>query len=63
MIKKELITLKSDPRLIGFLFFMPVLLLLLFGFALKMEPTGVSMAFVDEDKSFFNNSTFAHRFH
>ncbi len=55
MIKKELITLKSDPRLIGFLFFMPVLLLLLFGFALKMEPSDVSMAFVDEDKSFFSN--------
>jgi ABC-2 type transport system permease protein len=50
---KELITLRRDPRLIGFLFFMPVLLLLLFGFALKIEPSNVKMAYLDEDKSFF----------
>ena len=52
--KKELLTLKRDPRLIGFLLFMPVLLLLLFGFALKIEPSNVKMAYLDEDKSFFS---------
>ncbi|MCW8838666.1 MAG: ABC transporter permease [Thiovulaceae bacterium] len=51
--KKELLTLKRDPRLIGFLLFMPILLLLLFGYALKIEPSNVKMAYFDEDKTFF----------
>jgi len=55
IVKKELITLRRDPRLIGFLFFMPLLLLLLFGYALKMEPKDIKMAYVDQDKSFFSN--------
>lgn len=55
MVKKELIILRRDSRLIGFLFFMPVLLLLLFGYALKMEPNNIKMVYVDDDKSFFSN--------
>jgi len=34
---------------------MPLLLLLLFGFALKLEPENVKMAYVDDDRSYFSN--------
>ena len=53
--KKELLQLWSDKRLVAFLFFMPLLLLLLFGFALKLEPENVKMAYVDDDRSYFSN--------
>ena len=53
--KKEFMQLKSEPRLIGFIIFMPILMLVLFGFALKLEPKNVKMAYLDEDKSFFSN--------
>ncbi len=53
--KKEFMQLKSEPRLIGFLIFMPVMMLVLFGYALKLEPKNVAMAYVDADKSFFSN--------
>lgn len=53
--KKEFMQLKSEPRLIGFIIFMPIVLLVLFGFALKIEPENVKMAYVDDDKSFFSN--------
>ena len=52
---KEFKQLKSEPRLIGFIIFMPVLMLILFGYALRLEPTDVKMAFVDEDKSYFSS--------
>lgn len=55
IVKKEFLQLRRDPRLIGFLFFMPVLLMVLFGFALKLEPKNVKMAYLDEDKSYFSN--------
>ncbi len=53
--KKELIQLKRDPRLIGFLIFMPIMLMILFGYGLRLEPKNVKMAFVDNDKSYFSN--------
>jgi len=53
--KKEFMQLKSEPRLIGFLIFMPLLMLILFGYALRLEPKDVKMAYVDNDKSFFSN--------
>ncbi|MDF1876953.1 ABC transporter permease [Sulfurimonas sp. SAG-AH-194-L11] len=53
--KKEFMQLKSEPRLIGFLIFMPLMMLLLFGYALKLEPKDVKMAYVDADKSYFSN--------
>jgi len=53
--KKELTQLKRDPRLIALIVMMPILMLLLFGFALKLEPKNVKMAYVDNDKSYFSN--------
>lgn len=53
--KKEFMQLRSEPRLIVFLIFMPLLMLILFGYALRLEPKDVKMAYVDNDKSYFSN--------
>jgi len=53
IIKKELLQLRRDPRLIALIIAMPLLLLVLFGLALKLEPQSVKMAYFDEDPSFF----------
>ena len=55
LMKKEFLQLRRDPRLIGFIIMAPVVLLILFGLALKLEPEHVSMAYVDHDRSFFSN--------
>jgi len=55
IVKKEFMQLRSEPRLIGFLLFMPLLMLILFGYALRLEPKDINMAYVDSDKSYFSN--------
>ena len=55
LIKKEFIQLRRDPRLLGFIVIMPIILTTLFGFALKLEPDNVKMAYVDKDPSIFSN--------
>lgn len=55
IIKKELLQLRRDPRLIALIIIMPLILLILFGVALKLEPKDVKMVYCDEDKSFFTN--------
>ena len=55
MVTKEFLQLRRDPRLIGFIIMMPVLLFLLFGVALKLEPENVPMAYVDNDRSLFSD--------
>lgn len=55
MMRKEFLQLRRDPRLIGFIVVMPVVLLILFGLALKLEPENVRMAYVDDDQSLFSN--------
>ncbi len=55
IMNKELLQLKRDPRLIGFILFFPIVLMILFGLALKLEPENVQMAYVDEDQSLFSN--------
>ena len=55
IVKKELLQLRRDPRLIGLIVVMPLLLLALFGVALQLEPHNVKMAYYDGDKSFFTN--------
>ncbi|MCW8855303.1 MAG: ABC transporter permease [Gammaproteobacteria bacterium] len=54
IIKKELLQLWRDPRLLALIVVMPLLLLLLFGVALKLEPKNVKMAYLDEDRSIFS---------
>ncbi|MGB5261953.1 MAG: ABC transporter permease, partial [Gammaproteobacteria bacterium] len=55
IIRKELLQLRRDPRLLGLIVVMPLVLLVLFGVALKLEPQNVRMAYVDSDSSFFSN--------
>ena len=55
MTRKEFLQLRRDPRLIGFILFFPILLMILFGLALKLEPENVRMAYVDNDQSLFSN--------
>lgn len=55
IIKKELLQLRRDPRLIGLIVVMPLVMLILFGVALKLEPKNVKMAYVDNDQSVFTN--------
>jgi len=55
LMKKEFLQLRRDPRLIGFILFAPIVLMILFGLALKLEPQNVKMAYVDQDKSMFSD--------
>ncbi len=55
IMKKELLQLRRDPRLIALIVVMPIALLGLFAVALKLEPNNVKMAYFDEDRSFFSN--------
>ncbi len=55
MIKKELLQLRRDPRLIGLIVVMPLVLLILFGVALKLEPQNIKMAYFDAAPSLFTN--------
>jgi len=55
IIRKEFIQLRRDRRLVGFILLMPIILTTLFGFALKLEPDNVKMAYVDKDISLFSN--------
>lgn len=55
LVRKEFIQLYRDPRLVGFIIVMPIILTTLFGFALKLEPDNVKMAYVDDDPSYFSN--------
>ena len=55
IMKKELLQLRRDPRLMALIIVMPLLLMVLFAVALKLEPNNVKMAYLDEDRSFFSN--------
>ncbi len=49
---KELIEIRRDARLVVFMFVFPVALLLLFGFALRLQLKNVTLAVFDEDRQF-----------
>jgi ABC-2 type transport system permease protein len=49
VVRKELIEIRRDPRLLGLIFATPVVLLILFGFALRLQLENVTMAVFDED--------------
>ncbi len=55
IVKKELLQLRRDPRLMGLIIVMPLVLMILFAVALKLEPNNVKMAYLDEDRSFFSD--------
>lgn len=51
VIKKELLQLKRDTRLLFVLFFFPVFLLVIFGYAINFDVKHIKLAVYDQDKS------------
>src|SRR5438552_16412131 len=54
MIRKEFVHIIRDPQLIGFVLGLPVLLLLLFGYALRLRVDNMAIAVCDQDRTFFS---------
>lgn len=54
MIRKEFVHISRDPQLIGFVLGLPVLLLILFGYALRLKVDHMVIAVLDRDKTFFS---------
>jgi ABC-2 type transport system permease protein len=54
MIRKEFVHIGRDPQLIGFVLGLPVLLLVLFGYALGLQVEQMPLAICDLDQSFFS---------
>jgi len=54
MIRKEFVHFSRDPQLIGFVLGLPVLLLVLFGYALHLKVDTMAIAVCDQDRTFFS---------
>ena len=54
MVRKEFLHIQRDPQLIGFVLGLPVLLLILFGYALRLKVDNLTVAVWDEDHNFFS---------
>lgn len=54
MIRKEFVHIRRDPQLVVFVLGLPVLLLILFGYALRLRVDNMAVAVWDQDKSFFS---------
>jgi ABC-type multidrug transport system permease subunit len=54
VIRKELIHVRRDPRLVAYVVGLPVILLLLFGFALRLTIDDLTVAVWDQDETFFS---------
>jgi ABC-2 type transport system permease protein len=52
--KKELIQIRRDPFSLAMAFLMPVLLLVIFGYAISFDITNIDTVIVDNDKSSFS---------
>src|SRR5437773_11020845 len=53
MSRKEFVHISRDPQLMGFVLGLPVLLLLLFGYALRLRVDNMAIAVCDQDRTFF----------
>jgi ABC-2 type transport system permease protein len=60
MMRKEFLHISRDPQLIGFVLGLPVLLLILFGYALRLKVDNMAVAVVDQDHNFFSTSVKDH---
>src|SRR5215813_3514769 len=52
--RKEFIHIRREPRLVGYVLGLPVILLLLFGFALRLRVEPLAVAVVDHDRTFMS---------
>src|SRR5262245_43447289 len=55
MMRKEFLHISRDPPLIGFTFGFPIILLVLFGYALRLKVDDLVIAVCDQDHSFFSS--------
>ena len=55
VIRKEFIHIRRDPRLVGYVVVLPVIVLLLFGFALRLKVDNLTVAVCDQDRTFFSS--------
>src|SRR5437899_4101927 len=55
VIRKEFIHIRRDPRLVGYVVALPVIVLLLFGFALRLRVDNLTVAVCDQDRTFFSS--------
>jgi ABC-2 type transport system permease protein len=56
VVRKEFLHIRRDPRLIGYVLALPVIILFLFGFALRITVDDLRVAVRDESRSFFSLS-------
>jgi ABC-2 type transport system permease protein len=54
MMRKEFVHIRRDPQLVGFVLALPVLLLILFGYALRLKVEPMRVAVWDNDQAFFS---------
>jgi ABC-type multidrug transport system permease subunit len=54
VMRKEFVHIRREPRLVGYVLGLPVVLLLLFGFALRLRVDPLTVAVVDEDGTFLS---------
>jgi ABC-2 type transport system permease protein len=54
VVRKEFLHIRRDPRLIGYVLALPVIILFLFGFALRITIDDLRVAVRDESRSFFS---------
>ncbi len=51
IVRKEFVHIRRDPRSLAMAFLMPLILLVLFGYAITMDITNLNLVVVDHDKS------------
>lgn len=54
MMRKEFVHIRRDPQLVGFVLALPVVLLILFGYALRLKVDPMRVAVWDADQAFFS---------
>jgi len=54
MVRKEFLHIRREPQMIGFVLGLPVLLLILFGYALRLKVDNLTVAVWDDDHNFFS---------
>ena len=54
MMRKEFLHIGRDPQLIGFVLGLPILLLVLFGYALRLRVDNLVVAVWDQEPGFFS---------
>src|SRR5205809_60701 len=56
VMRKEFLHIKRDPRLVGYVLGLPVLILLLFGSALHLKVDDLSVAVYDQDRTYLSTA-------